>query len=74
MMLRIVIGLPCIGGNLEIEIAVDVGVEVELALLDLLHHRGPGEELRDRAGTEQGARGIDRRALRDVGIAEAALR
>ena len=33
------------GRNLEIEVLVDVGVEVDLALLDQLHDRGPGEEL-----------------------------
>jgi hypothetical protein len=60
--------------NLEVEIGVDVGVQVDLAGLDLLHHRGPGEQLRDRAGPEQGLVGIDRRMLVAVGVAEAARR
>jgi hypothetical protein len=33
------------GRNLEIEVLVDVGVEIDLALLHQLHDRGPGEEL-----------------------------
>jgi len=40
-------------GDFEIEIGVDVLIEVELALPDELHHRGPGEELRHRARAEE---------------------
>ena len=54
--------------NLEIQIAVDVRVEVELALLDQLHHRRPGEQLGNRSGPEESALGIDRFAGRDVGV------
>ncbi len=59
--------------DLEVEVLVDVGVEVELALLDQLHDRGPGEELGDRARAEQRGFRIDRLAFLDVGIAETAL-
>ena len=62
------------GRDLEVEVLVDVGVEVDLAGLDLLHHGRPGEQLRDRAGTEQSLVGIDRRALVAIGIPEAARR
>ena len=55
--------------HLEIEVGIDVGVEIELALLDLLHDRRPGEELRDRARTEEGALGDDRALRGDVGVA-----
>ena len=54
--------------NLEIQIAVDVCVEVELALLDQLHHRRPGEQLGNGSGPEKSALGIDRFAGRDVGV------
>src|SRR3546814_19623499 len=37
------------------------------ARLELLHHRGPGEELRHRAGPEQRRRRIDRLARSHVG-------
>src|SRR3546814_8446239 len=55
--------------NLEIERGVDVLVEVELARLDLLHHRGPGKKLRHRTGAEQRCLGQDGRALGDIRIA-----
>ena len=54
------------GGNLEIQIVVDVAVEVDFALFDLLHYGGPGEELGNRSGTEQGLR-RNRRPLLDIG-------
>ncbi len=60
--------------NLEVEVGVDVGVEVDLARLHLLHDRGPGEQLGDRAGPEQRQVGIDRLGRLEVGIAEAAHR
>src|SRR3546814_9733749 len=55
--------LALIGRNLEIEIGVDVLVEVDLARLDLLHHRGPVEQLRHRTGAEQRGcgRAVERR-------------
>jgi hypothetical protein len=32
--------------NLKIEVLIHVSIEIDLALLDELHHRGPSEELR----------------------------
>ena len=60
--------------NLEIEVGVDVRVEVDLALLDQLHDRGPGEQLGHRAGAEQRGFGRYRRALFDVGKADSPAR
>ncbi len=60
--------------DLEVEIAVDVGVEVDLARLDLLHDRGPGEQLRHRARAEQRLLRIDRCSLVAIGVPEAAGR
>ena len=40
-------GLSERGWNLEIQVIVHVPVQIELALLDQLHHRGPGKELRN---------------------------
>ena len=57
------------GRNLEIEIGVDVGVEIDLVLLDKLHHRRPGKELGDGAGAEQCALRIDRRLRLHIGNA-----
>jgi hypothetical protein len=31
--------------NLEIEIAIDIGIKVDFARLDLLHHGRPGKQL-----------------------------
>ncbi len=59
--------------NLEVEVLVDVGVEVDLALFDQLHDRGPGEQLRDRARTEQRLVRVDGQLLLDVRVAEALL-
>ena len=60
--------------DLEIlQVRVDVGIEIDLALLDQLHDRRPGEQLRDRAGTEQRLRRIHRRALLRVLVAVALL-
>ena len=56
------------GVDLEVEILLDVGVEIELALLDELHHRDVGEELGDRAGTEGGDDRIDGCLLLEVGV------
>ena len=39
--------LALVGRNLEIDVGVDVGIEVDLAGLDLLHQRGPGKQLGD---------------------------
>jgi hypothetical protein len=61
------------GRDPEIEIGVDVLVEVDLAAFDLLHHRGPGDELRHRTGTEERRFGQHRRAFRDVRITIAFL-
>jgi hypothetical protein len=40
--------------NLEIKVIVHIPIEVDLALFDELHHRGPGEGLGDRSRTEEG--------------------
>ena len=39
--------------NREVEVIVDVAIEIEFALLDQLHHRGGGEQFRDRARAKQ---------------------
>jgi hypothetical protein len=65
--------LALVGRNLEVDIFVDVGVEVDLALLLLLHQRRPGEQLGDRSRAEQRRLGIDLGFLFEVGIAKAAL-
>ena len=57
--------LAVVVGNLEVEIRVDVRVEIQLALLDQLHRRRPGDQLADRTGPEQRAVRIDGRALLD---------
>lgn len=49
-----------------LEILVDVGVQVQLAAFDLLHHRNPGQQLRHRPGPEQGLVGIHRRTALEV--------
>ncbi len=59
-------------GDLEVlEVGVDVGVEVELALLDELHDRDPGEELGHGARPEQRLGHVDRNLFRDVLVAVA---
>jgi hypothetical protein len=51
------------------QVLVDVGVEVELALLYQLHHRGRGEHLRHRVDVERRAFGDDRALVFRVGDA-----
>ena len=64
------IGLGLRLGELEVlQIGVHVRIEIELALLDQLHHRGPGEQLRRRAWPEQRLFRIDRNAFLDVRVA-----
>ncbi len=53
----------------EVEVAADVGVEVELALFDELHHGDVGEELGDGAGAEGCGDGVDWCLLLPVGVA-----
>ena len=66
-------GLPSVGhGN--VEVLLDVAFEIELALLDELHHRRVRHELRDRARAKQRALRIDRPLARDVRVAVALLR
>ena len=49
------------GGNLELrQVGVHVGVEIQLALLDELHDRRPGEELGHRPGPEERLVRLDR--------------
>ena len=57
--------------DLEVEILLNVGVQVELALLDELHHRDVGEELRDRSRTKRCDYRIDLRLLLEVRVAVA---
>jgi hypothetical protein len=59
--------------DFEIEVGVDVGIQVEPAGLHKLHHRGPGEQLGDRADAEQGGGGIDRALRGHVGQPVAAF-
>ncbi len=48
-------------GNLEIgQVPVDVGIQIEVPPFGYLHHRGPGEQLGDRAGPECGLGGVNR--------------
>ena len=61
------------GADRKVEILVDVGVEVELALLFQLHHRDPGEELRDRGQAEDGRGWIDGFLRFDVSVSVALL-
>ena len=67
-------GLPSREGNLKIEILIHITVEIDLALLDELHHGSPRDELRHRPRTEQSQFRVDRRALLDVRVAIAARR
>ena len=59
--------------NLEVQILVDVMIQIELALLNHLHHARPDKQLRDRAWPKE--RRIRTHALlrRHVGIAVALL-
>src|SRR5262249_53303953 len=57
--------------DLEVEVAVHVGLERDLTLLDELEDRGPGEELADRADAEERLLPVDRGALLEVGVAVA---
>ena len=59
--------LPLKWRNGEIEIAVDVGVEVESAALHQLHHGGPGHQLGDGPGAEQRSFRVDWPAGRNIG-------
>ena len=56
-------------GNLEVDVAIDVGVEIELPLLDELHYGRPGEELTRRADAKECALGIDRSTVGHIGVA-----
>ena len=55
--------------NGEIQILVHVRIEIELALLDQLHHCRPQERLGDRARTKQCGCRIDLFIRRNVGVA-----
>jgi hypothetical protein len=55
------------GGDLELgQVGVHVRVEIQLALLDELHHRRPGEELGDRPGPKEGLLRVHRRLVLHV--------
>ncbi len=60
-------------GILKSHVLIDGRVEIELALLDQLHHRRFGEQLADRAGPEQRALGIHGPAFLDIVVAVALL-
>ncbi len=56
--------------NLHVfQVTVEVGVDVELPFLDLLHHRGPGKQLRDGADPEHRRFGVNPLSPLDVGVA-----
>ena len=55
----------------KVEIGVDIRVQVQLSLLDELHHRRPGEQLADGANSKDRLFGVDRDALLEVGVAVA---
>ena len=55
--------------NLEIEVLIHVGIQIDLALLDELHHCSPREELRRRTDPEHGPLRIDRPTCRDIRVA-----
>jgi hypothetical protein len=59
--------------DLEIEILVDVAVQVYFPLLHQLHDGGPGDQLGNRTGSEQGEFRIHRRVLFDIRVTVAAL-
>ena len=48
------------------QIAIDVGVEVNAAVIDKLQHRHGGDDLADRSDWPDGARRIDRRSAPEV--------
>ena len=58
----------------KIQVLRDVAVEIELALLDQLHHRRVRHELRDRARAKQRALRVDGPLGRDVGVTVTLLR
>ena len=60
-------------GDVKIQIGLDVRLEVELALLDELHHGRRRERLSDRGDAEQVPVGIDRDALFEIREAVAFL-
>ncbi len=55
--------------DLEVDVAIQVGVQVQLALFDQLHHGRPRKQFRDGARPEQRARRIDGNILVPVGVA-----
>ena len=57
--------------DLEVEILIDVGVEIELPLLHELHDGRPREQLARGPDAKERALGVDRPAFGDVGVAVA---
>ena len=55
--------------NLKIEVLIYVSIQIDLDLLDELHHGGPREELRCRTDPEPGPLRIDRPTCRDIRVA-----
>ena len=66
-------GLAKCWRNLEVEILVYVRVQIQLALLNLLHHRRPSERLRDGAWAEKRILRRHWRFLLGIGVAVAFL-
>jgi hypothetical protein len=54
-----------------VQVAVDIGVQIQQSPLDELHHRGPGDELGDGAGAEQGLLRRHRLVARKIRLSEA---
>src|SRR6478735_6895713 len=66
-------GLAVARRNLEIDVFVYVCIKVDLALLDQLHDRRPGEQLRNGTGPEEGRLRRYRLAIFYIGKAVALL-
>ena len=62
-------GLPNASGILKSQVIVDVAIQIELVLLDELHHGGPREQFGHRSDTHNGLPWVHRNLARDVGIA-----
>ncbi len=60
-------------GNLEVQVVVDIAVQVDLALLDQLHHGHPGEQLGGGAGAHHARFRVHRDFRGNVGHAVAFL-
>ena len=59
------------GANLEVEILIDIGVEIELALLQKLHCGDPGKKLGDGGQPEEGRSRINGLLVLEIRVAVA---